>query len=330
MIIAYITDARTEYAKTVFEKIGLPVGSRVKLRYSSKWIDPALRTQLNGNTLLAQDVLICYMDGNHGDLSNARAVALRYSRIRKSERIADFVNIECELMGFPSSPELRQIFDSADDRGLLNPGPRSGLFIVNATPLNNEQRAETAPDRWGLIVGELAKCSFFRDASFLYWEKLTSSRNRDIACRGGSYRISAGSIVTARIHSYATSKESRLHQYEMRVDSNAIEAVDGNDISVAFGKELFDLRFLILPSERMHPTRIRLAAGPSENGAFFAIPIEVMNRRFGTAMRRSSVAISGAAAATAGVLPDATPIGIRVALIVVGSIGLGLSARSSG
>ncbi len=329
MITVYITDARDEYARTMFEKIGLPPGASVKLRYSAKWIEPKLRQELDANKLPGRIALLCFMNGNRGDLQDAKAVACRYARILKSEKIASFVNIDCQVLGFPHTAAPKELFASADSHGLTSPGPREGLFIVNAEQLHQEPLDRAGPDRWGNVAEELSKCSFFRTASFVYWERLSNSRGREIACQNGIYKINATSAFTARIHTLAITKESRLHQYEIRVDGTLLEVISDPEISVAFGREFFDLRFTTLSTDRTRLTRIRLAPGTGENGSFFVVPLEIITRKVGLMIRRSAIAISGAAAATAGVLPSAAPIGVRIGLIVLGSIGLGLSTRPS-
>lgn len=329
MIVVYISDARDEYARTIFEKVGLPAGTRAKLRYSDKWISSPLRTGIHENQLTGSSVLLCYLEGNRGNLTSARAVPCRYARIIKSERISDFVGIDCELLGFPGSAKLADLISSADANGIVHPGPRSGSFITNVDVPIPDSLEDVTADRWGVIVHELSTCAFFKDASFVYCEKLTSSHDRQIACRNGAFPINGGTLFTARIHTYAITKESRLHDYALRVDSSAVEMIDGSQISVAFGREFFDVQFSALPTDRIRPARIRLEPGPGENGTFFVLSVEILNRRLGTALRRGSIALSGAAAATAGILPDSAPIALRIVLLAAGSIGLGLSARPS-
>lgn len=329
MITIYISDARDEYARTVFEKVGLPTGTRVKVRYSIKRIHPTLRPGIDNNSLIGRSVAICYMSGNRGDLSSAKALACRYARVAKSERISDFASIECELLGFPATPTVSDLLRSVDSQGLLDPGPRLGFFVIDADRVTDEILTETSGDRWGEIVRELTSCSFFRDASFLYWEGFTNSHGRGLVCPQGAFRVSAGSIVTAQVHTYGVTRESRLHEYEILVDTTAIESIDGEQVAVAFGREFFELRFAMLPSERFRATRIRVAPGSGENGSFFAVPIEILTRKLSSAVKRTSIAVSGAAAATAGILPAGAPISLRIGLIVAGSIGLGLSTRPS-
>ncbi len=329
MIVIYITDARESYARTVFQEVGLPAGARVKLRYSENWIQPPLRDPLNSNQLTGRDVLICYMDGNRGDLSGAKAVACRYGQITESEQISDFVSIECVLHGFPSSPRLSDLFPAADPVGLLGPGPKSRLFVVNADISNDERLTDSSPSRWEAVVRRMNECSFFRTASFLYCESLTNQRGQRLACQGGAFRLRAGAIIRARIHTYAVSNESRLHHYELRVDDSAVDTIDGSAISLTYGREVFDVRLHALPINRRRPSRIRVEPGPGENASFFTISVNITPSRIAPTLQRVAIALSGGAAATAGILPSSVPIGVRVALLAVGSIGLGLSARSN-
>jgi len=329
VIIIYITDARESYARTVFQEVGLPAGARVKLRYSQTWIQSPVRDGLYTNRLVGRDVLICYMDGNRGNLANAKAVACRYAKITASEHISNFVSIECELRGFPSSARPAELFSTADAAGLLSPGPRSGLFVVSAEISQEEQLTDTSPDRWENVVRGMNECSYFRSASFLYCESLMSLRGQGLACQNGAFRFKAGATIRARIHTYAVSTESRLHHYELRVDDSAIDAVDGPTISLTYGREIFDLRLAALPTSRQRPSLIRIEPGQGENASFFTISITIAPRRLATAIQRLAIAMSGAAAATAGILPTSVPIGVRIALIVVGSLALGLSAKST-
>jgi hypothetical protein len=328
MIVVYITDARDEYARTIFDKVGLPPGCTVKLRYAEKWIQPALRESLASNSFTGRDVLVCYLNGNKGDLSAARAVACRYGQIFKSECIADFASIECKLLGFPSSPDLPDLFASADARGVLSPGPGSGFFLASADAPGEESLMDASPSRWGKVVSKLADCSFFRSASFLYCEGLTNSHGQKLSCEAGSFRIRANSIIRARIHTSAVSNESRLHHYEIRADDRAIEILDTNNISLAYGNEFFDVPIIVLPTDRSHPTIVRIEVGAGEQGASLAIPFNIQHRKIAIAAQRSAIAVSGAAAATAGVLPATVPLWGKVVLLAAGSIGLGLSARS--
>jgi hypothetical protein len=329
VIVIYITDARESYARTVFQEVGLPAGARVKLRYSQTWIQPPLRDGLYTNRLIGRDVLICYMDGNRGNLANAKAVACRYAKVTKSEHISDFVSIECELRGFPSSARPGELFSAADTAGLLSPGPRSGLFVVSADISPEEQLTDTSADRWETVVRRMNECSYFRTASFLYCQSLTSLGGQSLACQNGTFRLKAGATIRARIHTYAVSTESRLHHYELRVDDSAIDTVDGPAISLTYGREIFDVRLIALPSSRQRPSLIRIEPGQGENASFFTISITIRPKRLARAIQRLAIAVSGAAAATAGILPTSVPIGVRIALIVAGSLGLGLSARSA-
>lgn len=329
MIVIYVTDAREEYARTVFQEMGLPAGSRIKLRYSQVWVQPPLRQGLGANRLAGRDVLICYMDGNRGRLQSARAVACRYARVTESEQVANFVSIECELRGFPSSPRVSDLFASADAGGMLSPGPRLGFFVVNADISSEEKFTDTGPERWGLVAQRLTECSFFATASFLYCESLTNHRGQRVPCQDGAFRIRTNTMVTARIHTFAVTNESRLHHYELSIDDSAVEAVDGSAISLTFGREIFDVRLLAIPSSRQRPSRIRIEPGQGQNGSFFTIAINVAPRRLGTAFRRLAIAVSGAAAATAGILPESIPLPARIVLLVAGSLGLGLSAKQS-
>jgi hypothetical protein len=329
VIVIYITDARETYARTVFQELGLPAGARVKVRYSDTWIQPPLRDGLYANRLVGRDVLICYMDGNREDLGTATAVACRYAQITKSEHVSDFVSIECELRGFPSSPRLPDLFAAADPAGLLTPGPRSRFFVVNADVSSEEQLTDTSPNRWEPVVKRMTECSFFETASFLYCERLTNRRGQRLACQDGAFRFKTNSTVRARIHTFAITNESRLHHYEIRVDDSAIETVDGSAIQLTFGKEIFDMNLLALPSDRSRPSLIRIEPGPGENGSFFTISIHIVRRRLAAVTQRLAIAVSGAAAATAGILPDTVPIAARVGLLIAGSLGLGLSARPS-
>jgi hypothetical protein len=327
VIVIYITDAREEYARTAFQALGLPTGARVRLRYSEVWIQPLLRDGLISNRLVGRDVLICYMDGNRGNLENAKAVACRYAQIIQSEQVADFVSLECELRGFPSSPKLPDLFAAADNSGILRPGPRSDFFVVNADISSEEQLTETGPDRWGLVARRMTECTFFETASFLYLESLTNLHGQRIMCQDGSFRFMANEMVRARIHTFAVTNESRLHHYEIQVDDRSIEFIDRSVIIPTFGREVFDVRLLPIPGGRPRPSLIRVASGPGENGSFFTISIHVIPRRLAVTIQRLAISISGAAAATAGILPSSVPLGVRIALIVVGSLGLGLSAR---
>jgi hypothetical protein len=327
VIVIYITDAREEYARTVFQELGLPAGARVRLRYSEVWIQPPLRNGLNSNHLVGRDALICYMDGNRGNLENAKAVACRYAQITKSERVTDFVSVECELRGFPSSPKLRDLFAAADNSGILSPGPRSGFFVVNADISSEEQLMNTGPDRWGSVARRMTKCSFFATASFLYCESFTNRRGERIVCQDGTFHFRAGETIRARIHTFAITNESRLHHYEIQVDDSCVETVDGPAILLTFGKEVFDVRLLAIPGGRPRPSLIRIGPGLGENGSFFAISIHVAPRRLAATIQRLAISLSGAAAATAGILPSTVPLGIRIALIITGSLALGFSAR---
>ena len=327
MIVIYITDAREEYARTVFQELGLPAGARVRLRYSEVWIQPPLRSGLNSNHLVGRDALICYMDGNRGNLENAKAVACRYAQITKSEQVTDFVSIECDLRGFPSSPRLPDLFAAADNSGILSPGPRSGFFVVNADISSEEQLMNTGPDRWGLVARRMTECSFFATASFLYCENLTNLHGQRVACQDGTFRFKVNEKVCARIHTFAVTNESRLHHYEIQVDDNCIETIDESVIMLTSGREVFDVRLIAIPGGRPRPSLIRVTSGPGENGSFFTISIYVTSRRLAAAIQRLAISVSGAAAATAGILPSTVPLGIRIALIVAGSLALGLSAR---
>lgn len=329
MIIIYITDAREAYARSVFQEIGLPARARVKLRYSQTWIQPPLRDGLYNNKLVGRDVLICYLDGNRGSLANAVAVACRYAQVTESERFSNFVSIECELRGFPSSPRLSDLFSTADPAGLLRPGPRAGLFVVDAEISQEERFTDIGPDRWEQVVRRMNECSFFKTASFLYCERLTNHRGQNLACQNGTFRFRAGTIVSARIHTYAVTNESRLHHYEIRVEDSAVQAVDRPTISLTYGREVFDVRLAALPTNKQWPSLIRIEPGPSENASFFTISIYITPRRLAAAVQRLLIAASAAAAATAGILPSTAPLGARIALVVIGSIGLGLSARSA-
>lgn len=327
MIVIYITDAREEYARTAFQELGLPAGARVKLRYSEVWIQPPLRSGLKSNRLVGHDVLICYMDGNRGNLENAKAVACRYAQITESEQVADFVSMECELRGFPSSPKLPDLFAATDSSGILSPGPRSGSFVVNADISSEEMLTDTGPDRWGVVAGLMTECSFFAAASFLYCESLTKFHGQRVPCQNGTFRFKANEMIRARIHTFAITNESRLHNYKIQVDDSSIETIDDPVISLTFGREVFDVRLLAISSSRPRPSQIRVEPGPGENGSFFTISIHVTPRRLAATIRRLAISVSGAAAATAGILPSTIPLGVRIALIVVGSLGLGLSAR---
>jgi hypothetical protein len=329
VIVIYITDAREAYARTVFQELGLPAGARVKVRYTKTWIQPPLRDGLHANGLIGRTVLICYMDGNRSNLNAAKAVACRYAQITESERVSDFVSIECVLRGFPSSTRLSDLFATADAAGLLSPGPRSGFFVVNADISSEERLTDAGPDRWELVVQRMTECSFFKTASFLYCESLTNRQGQRITCQDGAFRFKASTTVRARIHTFAITNESRLHHYELRVDDSAIETIDGSAISLTFGREVFDVRLLALPSDRTRPSRIIVEPGPGENGSSFTISIYIARRRLAAAMQRLAIAVSGAAAATAGILPSTVPIGARIALLVIGSMGLALSARPS-
>ena len=329
MIVIYITDARESYARTVFQEVGLPAGARVKLRYSVTWIQPPLHDGLYSNSFIGRDVLICYLDGNRGNLDTAKSVACRYARITESEHISNFVSIECVLRGFPSSAKLSDLFSAADQAGLLSPGPRSGFFVVDATISTEERFGETSADRWENVVKRMTECSFFREASFLYCEGLMSLRGQHLTHQDGVFRLKAGSTIRARIQTYAITNESRLHHYELRVDDSAIQAVDGPAISLTFGREVFDVQLLAFPSNRQRPSLIRVEPGQGENASFFTISVLIMPRRLAAGMQRLAIAASGAAAAVAGILPSSIPLGIRVALLIVGSLGLGLSARSN-
>lgn len=329
MIVIYITDAREAYARTVFQELGLPAGARVKVRYSEAWIQPPLRDGLDSNRLGGRDVLICYMDGNRGNLENAKAVACRYAQVTESERVSSFVSIECELRGFPSSARLSDLFAAADSVGLLSPGPRSGFFVVNAEISSEEQLMDTGPHRWEHVVKRMTECSFFETASFLYCESLTSRHGQHVPCQGGAFRLKVSAVVQARIHTFAITNESRLHHYELRFDDSAIEAVDGSAISLTFGREVFDVRLLALPSDRSRMSLIRVEPGPGENGSFFTLSINIVRRRLVALTQRLAIAISGAAAATAGILPSTVPIAVKITLLIIGSVGLGLSARPS-
>lgn len=327
MIVIYITDAREEYARTAFQELGLPAGARVRLRYSEVWIQPPLRSGLNSNHLVGRDVLICYMDGNRGNLENAKAVACRYAKITKSERVTDFVSMECELRGFPSSPKLPDLFAAADNSGILSPGPRSGFFVVNADTSSEEQLMNTGPDRWGLVAKQMTECSFFATASFLYCESLTNPHGQRVVCQDGIFRFKASETVHARIHTFAVTNESRLHHYEIQVDDSCLETIDGSAILPTFGKEVFDIQLLAIPGGRPRPSLIRVGPGQGENGSFFTISIYVIPRRLAATIQRLAISLSGAAAATAGILPSTVPLGIRIALIVAGSLALGFSTR---
>jgi hypothetical protein len=329
MIVVYITDAREEYARTVFQELGLPAGARVNLRYSHTWIQPPLRDRLYANGLVGRDVLICYMDGNHGDLSSAKAVACRYGQLTRSERVSDFVSMECALRGFPSSAKVSDLFATADSAGLVSPGPRSGFFVVDANIPHDERLVDTGPDRWGPVVERMTECTFFETASFLYFENFTRARGQTIACESGAFRFKAGAMIRARIHTFAITNESRLHHYELRTDDSAVEAIDGSVIPLTFGREVFDVRLLTLPTERSRPSRIIVEPGAGENGSVFTISIDIAARRLAATARRLAIAASGAAAATAGILPSTVPLAARIALVVIGSVGLGLSAKPS-
>jgi Ethanolamine utilization protein EutJ (predicted chaperonin) len=74
---------------------------------------------------------------------------------------------------------------------------------------------------------------------------------------------------------------------------------------------------------------IRVEPGPGENGSFFTLSINIVRRRLVALTQRLAIAISGAAAATAGILPSTVPIAVKITLLIIGSVGLGLSARPS-
>ena len=85
MIVIYITDARTQYPPTVLTTLGLPIGAIQPYRYRLKWIQPWLRDRWRANQLVGQPTLICYLEGNSGDLKGARAFCVRTGTVVRSE-----------------------------------------------------------------------------------------------------------------------------------------------------------------------------------------------------------------------------------------------------
>ena len=110
--------------------------------------------------------------------------------------------------------------------------------------------------------------------------------------------------VCARIHTFAVTNESRLHHYEIQVDNSCIETIDESVILLTSGREVFDVRLLAIPGGRPRPSLIRVTPGPGENGSFFTISIYVTSRRLTAIIQRLAISVSGAAAATAGILPS--------------------------
>jgi hypothetical protein len=131
MIVIYITDARTQYPPTVLTTLGLPIGAIAPYRYRLKWIQPSLRDRWRANQLGGQPALICFLEGNSGDLKGARGYCVRTGTVVRSEIEHAYGVIHVELQAFPAVTNLADVTHLANDSNILSSGPPRNAYVLD-------------------------------------------------------------------------------------------------------------------------------------------------------------------------------------------------------
>ena len=328
MIVIYITDARTQYPPTVPTTLGLPIGAIQPYRYRLKWIQPSLRDRWRANQLVGQPTLICYLEGNSGDLKGARAFCVRTGTVVRSEIEHAYGIVQVELQAFPAVKNLADVTHLANDSNILSSGPPRGAYVLEAklelpAPTLNPYSA------WQETAKDLASSLTFNDASFAYLEGIFPQQVncRPMPLKDGAIRLDPERAYDVRLHSIVSQRSLLRHEYYITADDTVLRIA--NTSPLHFRHKYWTFPLVARSGKAVGGASTMLAIRPEASilGTEISQLVTVRPTLVGRLRNLALPSLSAATAATAGVLGESVPLWVKVVRVAGGSIGVAVAAR---
>ncbi|MGC4943003.1 hypothetical protein [Kribbella sp. DT2] len=322
MIVMYITDARDQHIRNVLTTSAMPMGSHNRYRYDRRWIDSQLWQRWDRDGLVGDRVLVSYLEGNTGNLENARAFPVRYGRVIRSEVKGSFGVLDVALEDFTKAvipPELR----ADSEAGVMSiDQPRNGRFVVEHEVGDPEEARDVAA--WQATVSALGRMDTYRDSSFIFVEQLgRAADGKPIAVNSEShFDLQPKSLIELSLHVLMPRDRAPLHTYSVLTDTSLLRSAQPAQLH--FGHRFSTERLLLQTPDKAQRalTYIYILPEPGTRGPEVRLLVDLREPASRRALAFGVPGSAAAVAASAGVLPAETPLWLRFVMVAAGSAGL--------
>lgn len=327
MIIVQISDAREQYVKSAIDSSALPVGARVPLRYDTRWVaSDIVKAVQRGDQL--DDLMLCHLSGNTGNLEHARSVPIRLASVMSAEVKGAFVVIEARAGEFLEADFIRAVADGPIAGAVLE-RPREGAFVYHATT-DIEGAAATDPDLvrgWQQAVEVLGGSESMEAVHFCLLEGVRGLDGAfvpfDASC---ALSLQSDCDYNVPLHSVSlrSSVGGKTAIVTLTVDQEVYSLRDTPDFQLG---RRFDSRQVGIKSkatDRKVEGSIVLASSDPLM-PHVSLRGVVHPKPFSAILRRVPLGLGAAIAASPATMPDDWPLWAKLTPLIVGSIIVAVS-----
>lgn len=239
----FIVHAVQPYKYDAMQILTVPEGFEYRLRYDVQWVDPALRSNIEG--LEEKQALVIFCDD-----SKNRFVPFRWARITTAHKVGSFFYFELELGALCKyESELQaceaQVQAFNDTFIAFHPDKlveKEGKKILELCVLMSKvgQHVAAVPfeevTNWGNVVSVIGKAKVFEMAEFLKVLDLKDGSGRIVKPRKGGFALSEGKTYSLRILQIVPAKPEASkwdpHDIELRAFSEQIKILRAHQRAV--------------------------------------------------------------------------------------------------
>ncbi|MFF5039216.1 hypothetical protein [Streptomyces nigra] len=323
-LLIYITDARPEYIQNVLRTTALPAGAAVRYRYNKKWFNGDVWDQLVRSDLSGAKIIVAYMEGNRPGLASAKAIPIRFGTIISTHSAGKFGVLDVELDGFCGNSPLSD-FTSADSYGFTDPGPRSGEFVRKVSL----HRPTTDPDEvlsWQETAETLAGMQNLDASPFLFFQGLQEQGSGEFArLAKGKVALSNSRVYDMRVFGLWPKGSVGVQTFDVQADDSILKLKPATELRI--GYKFDEFRVIVgATSPTSHGLdHLRVIPGPAWDFPALSIEVQVKRNPSYTLFKLGVPGVAAATAASASLLPEGSPLWLRISMVAVGSAGLGVA-----
>lgn len=324
-IVTLITDAKKTYTQSALNIIGLPSGSRVRLRYDLKYVQSALHSALSSDELKGAQVALFFLDNNDGEFLASSVTAMRECEVCYSEVMAEHLMMEVSLGGFIQFKNEQGILYEEFKEGMLAAGPKKKNFIFCLDALSEEIESSDSPHSWANVAVNLSAVSDLSKLASVNIEGIFEGE-KAAKIKDGVFQLRAGKQYQIRIRAIAESNEARVRKYNFLFDNDLVKMPNLLPIEIQMRHDRYDR--MLKTNNALNSSQTTLSVIPeSDDGApSFSLSLAIKPSYTRLVVSRLPLAMFSSLIALAGMLPESVGFEIRAIIGLVGAMGLAITS----
>lgn len=329
MIVVNITDAKPQYLQSAINACALPIGAIIPLRYRTKWVQKSILDLVAKGSPLPP-LSLFFLSGNRGDLRDSQAIPMREATVKTAMIVGDFLAIDARVGQFYDESFIAAC-SSGELLASLLAFPKEGHYVFEdpGVVTNLASTAKNTAAGWQSATNRLASTPALTGAHFCFIEKVIETDRGPVSMSSnGELILAPDRHYEAFIHT-ATRDSSTVGQPHIATLALTPDLGDISDVP--------DIPLITNYDHRTIAFRTQCTRRRSRGTLFLSsiVPLSpevtvkamIPEHKGLEVLHRSFAGLGAAFVGSAGVLPESTPLVIKIALILTGAIVIAITQR---